>query len=384
MKKTIMAMATVTVVGLSGVFFTDTIHAAGDLKEIKDERSEIKENLTDAESKIADVLIDLKEINEEIKQSEASLQANQEATEDVQSEMDELNKEIDVLEDAIEERFDILKERAKSYQRSGGNIAYLDVILGSSSFGEFISRVSAVSKIADSDAELIEQQEADKAEVEQKLSELNDLKEELKEMEQLILEQKEANEQRKKELKGKEKELKQLKSKLQVKDKKLAALESEIYASMQPAKTTTASKGSGGSSKASAPDRSVTGGGALGWPTQGGYISSHMGTRGGRMHKGMDIARTDRSTSPPIFAADGGTVASAGHSGAYGNKVVINHNNGMKTVYAHLSSINVSAGQSVSRGTKIGIMGRTGRSTGIHLHFEVYVNGALQNPAKYF
>ncbi|MGC8074423.1 coiled-coil domain-containing protein, partial [Salmonella enterica] len=76
----------------------------------------------------------------------------------------------------------------------------------SSSFGEFISRVSAVSKIADSDAELIEQQEADKAEVEQKLSELNDLKEELKEMEQLILEQKEANEQRKKELKGKEKE----------------------------------------------------------------------------------------------------------------------------------------------------------------------------------
>ncbi|MGM8212005.1 murein hydrolase activator EnvC family protein [Virgibacillus sp. W0430] len=382
MKKTVVAIATVAVVGLSNVFFTDSIDAASNLQEIKDERSDIKKNLSDAEAKIADVLIDLKEINEEIKQVEASLKANQEATKEVQAEMDELNDEIAELEAAIEERFNILKERAKSYQRNGGNIAYLDVILGSSSFGEFISRVNAVTKITDSDAELIEQQEEDKAKVEEKLSELNELKEELLEMEQLILEQKEANEQKKKELQAKENELKELKSKLQVKDKKLAALEADIYASMQPASSTTASAQSASNGKSGG--AAVTGGGVLGWPTKGGYISSHMGPRGGRMHKGMDIARTDRSTSPPIYAADGGTVVSAGYSGAYGNKVVINHNNGMQTVYAHLASLNVSAGQNVSRGTKLGIMGRTGRSTGIHLHFEVYVNGKLQNPAKYF
>jgi|SRR5690625_3095352 len=376
-----MTIAAVTVVGLSSVFFADYIHADSKLQDIKDERQEIKSNLSDAEAKIADVLLDLKDINEEISRVEESLKANQKAMNEVQGEMDELKGEIEILEDAIEERFDVLKQRAKSYQRNGGNIAYLDVILGSSSFGEFISRVSAVNRITDSDAELIKQQEEDKEKVEKKLASLNDLKVELKAIEELILEQKESNEQKREELKAKEKELTQLKSDLQIKDKKLAALEADIYKSMEAASNPIGSN-SGGSSN-SGSGAAVAGDGVLGWPTQGGYISSHMGSRGGRTHKGIDIARTDRSTSPPIFAADGGTVASAGYSGAYGNKVVINHSNGMKTLYAHLSSINVSAGQSVSKGTKIGVMGTTGRSTGIHLHFEVYTNGALQNPMNY-
>jgi murein DD-endopeptidase MepM/ murein hydrolase activator NlpD len=99
------------------------------------------------------------------------------------------------------------------------------------------------------------------------------------------------------------------------------------------------------------------------------------------MHKGIDIARpSDRS----ILAADNGTVVFAGEDGGYGNKVVIDHNNGMRTLYAHLSSIDVSVGQTVQKGSKIGIMGSTGNSTGIHLHFEVYQNNKLQNPLNYF
>lgn len=125
------------------------------------------------------------------------------------------------------------------------------------------------------------------------------------------------------------------------------------------------------------------GGGTLGWPTQGGYISSHMGQRWGKMHKGIDIARTDRSTSPPIYAAEGGTVETAGTLNGYGNTVIINHGNGLKTLYAHMASINVKSGQKVSKGNQIGIMGSTGRSTGIHLHFEVHVNGSIQNPVGY-
>lgn len=122
--------------------------------------------------------------------------------------------------------------------------------------------------------------------------------------------------------------------------------------------------------------------GQLHWPTIGGYVSSGVGMRWGSMHKGMDIAGPSNRA---IVSADNGTVVSAGwDSGGYGNKVVINHNNGMKTVYAHLSSISVSSGQTVEKGTRIGTMGTTGNSTGIHLHFELYKNGALQNPQNYF
>jgi murein DD-endopeptidase MepM/ murein hydrolase activator NlpD len=120
--------------------------------------------------------------------------------------------------------------------------------------------------------------------------------------------------------------------------------------------------------------------GNLAWPTVGGYISSEQGQRWGRFHKGIDIARPSNRT---IKAADNGKVVSAGYDGGYGNKIVIDHQNGLRTVYAHLDSIGVSVGQTVSQGSAIGVMGSTGNSTGVHLHFEVYKNGALQNPSNY-
>lgn len=120
--------------------------------------------------------------------------------------------------------------------------------------------------------------------------------------------------------------------------------------------------------------------GSFAWPAVGGYISSQMGYRWGKMHKGIDIARPSNRT---IKAADNGVVVSAGWDGGYGNKITIDHNNGFRTVYAHLASINVKVGQTVSKGTAIGIMGSTGHSTGVHLHFEVYKNGSVVNPLKY-
>ncbi|WP_251554429.1 peptidoglycan DD-metalloendopeptidase family protein [Neobacillus muris] len=123
------------------------------------------------------------------------------------------------------------------------------------------------------------------------------------------------------------------------------------------------------------------GDGSLAWPTVGGYVSSRMGYRWGKKHKGIDIARPSNRT---IKAADNGVVVSAGwDNGGYGNKVIIDHQNGMRTLYAHMASINVKQGQTVSKGTAIGVMGATGDATGVHLHFEVYKNGGLVNPMSY-
>lgn len=120
--------------------------------------------------------------------------------------------------------------------------------------------------------------------------------------------------------------------------------------------------------------------GSFAWPTVGGYISSQMGYRWGKLHKGIDIARPSNRT---IKAADNGVVVSAGWGNGYGNRIIIDHKNGYRTLYGHMSSLKVKAGQTVSKGTAIGVMGSTGDSTGIHLHFEVYKNGSLVNPLKY-
>lgn len=122
------------------------------------------------------------------------------------------------------------------------------------------------------------------------------------------------------------------------------------------------------------------GDGDFAWPAVGGYVSSELGHRWGKLHKGIDIARPSNRT---IKAADNGKVISAGFSSSYGYKVEIDHQNGYRTLYAHLDSLSVSAGETVTKGSKLGVMGSTGNSTGVHLHFELYKDGQLKNPLDY-
>ncbi|MFT9486671.1 MAG: peptidoglycan DD-metalloendopeptidase family protein [Tepidibacillus sp.] len=122
------------------------------------------------------------------------------------------------------------------------------------------------------------------------------------------------------------------------------------------------------------------GSGTLLWPTVGGIITSKYGSRWGRTHEGIDISGVSNRT---IKAADSGKVVFAGWNGAYGKAIIIDHGNGMKTLYGHLSQIMVSSGDKVAKGQQIGVMGNTGRSTGTHLHFEVLVNGSNRNPLNY-
>ncbi|MFZ5933027.1 MAG: peptidoglycan DD-metalloendopeptidase family protein [Patescibacteria group bacterium] len=110
------------------------------------------------------------------------------------------------------------------------------------------------------------------------------------------------------------------------------------------------------------------------WPA-GGTITQRFAW----YHKGIDIAN---KAAPTVLAADAGKIIVAGWPDGYGygNRVIIDHGNGFRTLYAHLSQVYVVAGQSVNRGAPIGKMGSTGRSTGIHLHFEVIQNGVYLNP----
>jgi len=122
-----------------------------------------------------------------------------------------------------------------------------------------------------------------------------------------------------------------------------------------------------------APAGAPTGTGKFAWPTQG-YLSQRFW--GG--HQAIDIANR---TGVPILAADDGYVVKAGRdTWGYGNQVVIDHGNGYYTLYAHLDTILVKAGDSVKKNQKIGTMGNTGRSTGPHLLSEVIYNGVRRNP----
>ncbi len=116
------------------------------------------------------------------------------------------------------------------------------------------------------------------------------------------------------------------------------------------------------------------------WPTTAHYISSQYGWRWGTIHTGTDIAGKAKD---PIYAYKSGIVTYSGWANSYGNIVKIDHGNGMSTWYAHNSKLLVKAGQKVTQGQTIALMGSTGFSTGNHLHFEVRLNGIHVNSYSY-
>lgn len=257
MKKGLLTLTTVAVVGLSSAFFGDVAFAEteADLENekanIEQEREDIKKDLSKAEAEIADVLIDIDALKNEIKELETAKKENttvlKETEEDIEKHVEEieaLEEDIEELEESIEQRNEILKDRISSYQQNGGNISFLDVLFGSDSFGDFISRVSAVTTITSSDQQLMEELEADKEkiegmqdEVEEKLTEEEELKEELKEYEVVLKGQKEATEEKQTAQKEKEKELKKVAADLETEDSDLSSLEASVASQLRDARS---------------------------------------------------------------------------------------------------------------------------------------------------
>jgi murein DD-endopeptidase MepM/ murein hydrolase activator NlpD len=111
-----------------------------------------------------------------------------------------------------------------------------------------------------------------------------------------------------------------------------------------------------------------------------GFRRNPFGGRTYEFHPGMDI---DGERGEVVIAPANGVVSKSGWSGGYGNLIEIDHGNGLKTRYGHLSKINIQLGDTIQRGQEIALIGTTGRSTGPHLHFEIRLNDKAINPRRF-
>lgn len=368
-------MTSIVTLGLGLVGGATLINAEGlENSKINYTKTEIESKLNSANSEIRSLQEAMYSAQKQLEELEQFINSVRKEIEDKNQNMIEtkqkietFQKEISNLTERMESRSEILKERVSSYQESGV-IRYVDVLIGSKSFTNFIERAEAVAIIIGADRDIFREQQKDK----ELLEKAEDgMKSELLSIETLLTDLKE----KEKELTEKQQEQTKSIVELQAKEE---YIQIEIFTLEKMKKQLLIIKEYNQQTTTSTVETShASGASEFIWPTIGGTITSYQGMRWGSFHKGIDIARPSDYS---ILAARGGTVSYAGWINGYGNTIKIIHNNGFTTQYAHLASIGVQVGQNVPQGSTIGVMGTTGRSTGIHLDFEVYQNGKLLNP----
>lgn len=312
-------------------------------------------------------------------------------------------REVDAARDKEERQLKRYRDRVRAMEEEG-EFSFLALLLNTTNLGEFLTLLDDMGEIMESDRNLEdeyiaarEETERVKAEYEAVKAELEAKQAELKaEQEELERQIEEAYELIASLQEDIDKAMAEYEINMAAEDEMIAhfnAMSAQFAREQEEARRAAeeaAAAAGGGSSGggSSGGGGSVTGSGSFIWPVPScTIITSRYGNRfhpilqKDRFHAGVDIGASAGST---IVAADGGTVAEATYSDSYGNYVMINHGNGYSTVYAHMSSIAVSAGQSVSQGDTIGYVGSTGWSTGPHCHFEIRLNGSTTDPAGYF
>lgn len=387
-------------------------------KSKKDTESKIDENVNrqkSVEQEINDLDEQLNETQNQITTKENEITTTNEEIEELNNRIEDLKEEIEVLKDKIEKRDILIKNRLRSIQQTGGQLSYIEVIFGAKSFGDFISRTSAVNTIMDQDKKIMEEQAADeklleenKIEVEESKTVVVAKKDELESQKQDLLALKGQLDGQKSErkilmatLEEEHGELEEIKLSLeeeqeilaaeeQAKAQAIALAQKEIGELEQLAKAEAEKKRKAAAEKnatvSAAPNTgtasgSTGGGSGIFINPAGGSLTSGFGMRHHpifnepRLHAGVDYAV---GTGTTLIAPADGVVSTARSMGGFGNVIMISHYIGGQsytTVSAHLSSISVSAGQVVSKGQVIGATGNTGNSTGPHLHFEVHIGG---------
>lgn len=383
---TVLAMAIILLQPTGGQAATSQVDKIN--RELAKVRSEMKaaanskanaeQEYKEIEQKKEETAQSIMKIMDQINQTTENMQSTRDKLDVTERELLEAGEALQEAEKRIEARDKLLKSRVRLMYTSG-SVSYLDVMMSATSFSDFLDRFDSIQSILSQDKVILAEHKKDKelievkkAEVETKLAEVKDLYGRLevyyaqlvdkeKEKERMILSYSEQMEQ----LEEVSAEQEELILKLA---KKASDLEKERNRVQSHYKA----------------------GGKLLRPIGDGYrTSSGFGPRThpitgqkGKMHNGVDFAAPSGTA---IYAAESGVVLVAQETSGYGNTVIIDHGNGLWTLYAHIrrGGIKVEVGEEVKRGQKIAEVGTTGNSTGNHLHFEVRLNEKPQNPMNY-
>jgi murein DD-endopeptidase MepM/ murein hydrolase activator NlpD len=347
------------------------------LEQIKKDREETQKKIQETKKQEQSYLAEVKSVETTLLASLSELDGLNDKMAKTKSEVDKgtielvlKEQELMKIDEELNERGAVLNKRIASiYKNRATNI--LEILLKAQDFIEFISRLKLMNLLASQDAVI--------------LKEIKDKKTANLNIKKVILDMREAQ-------KDKNSEIAKILSEAEIKQREVESIYEE--------KSNLLSKTRADKNALIAIDKefeiqeaevkrileSYKYGNAPGdkfmWPVAG-YLKSSFGMRYHpilgykRMHSGIDIIAPSGTL---VKAADGGEIIQAGYDGGYGNSIMVYHGGGFATWYAHLSRILVSAGQTVERGQVIGLVGSTGMSTGPHLHFEVRINGAAQNP----
>lgn len=391
MKKTkkILIISCITILVVSMITNTFAV-TQKDAENVKSQINDTEEEIKKVESSLSDAMKEIQELEGDIAEVEYNLEKLQANLKKLNNEISELEKKLEQAEKDYDERYKIACDRVVS-QYKYGKITFLDVLLNSSSLTDFLNSYHTVEQIMSVDQELLDDLEKEKQQIIEDKQTLQDKKDKLNEEKQQVEKQKVS-------LSNKKSTKQKMVSQLNSQESALQQQKEEYYKELENIQAElrriaeAASKNNGGGNYS---------GGTLQFPCPGfSRISSRFGSRGAPLaggstyHKGVDLA-APMGTS--ILAAESGTVIAVSKTcthnygkskscrcgGGFGNYVMVNHGNGLVTVYAHCTSINVGLGEKVTRGETIATVGSTGASSGFHLHFGTLLNGTYVDPAPY-
>ncbi|TET15076.1 MAG: hypothetical protein E3J77_02920 [Actinobacteria bacterium] len=376
----IIALSSFNLISTASPKFIYSQSLEDELEQIQQEREETKEKIKEVTKQEQQYMNQVGEVEGQLLGALSELDNLNSKLSQAKSEVDKATiglvlkeEELKRIDEELKEKIKILNDRvAVIYKNGNSNI--LEVLLKAEDFLDFISRLKLMNLFAQQDTQnILEVKEKKTATIGIKKS-IIDLREKQKEHEDKVKQLVMQAEQKAREIDDICNEKKNLLSRTTANKNALIRMEKELEIKEAEVTRILESYRYG-----TAPS------GKFAWPVAARIISGFgyrihpiFGVR--RFHLGIDLAAPYGTL---VKAADGGQVIQAGYFGGYGNSVMLYHGGGFATWYAHLSSINVSIGQFVQRGQVIGLIGSTGWTTGPHLHFEVRINGAPQNPRAY-